>query len=365
MKFTLVTSFHNGSKFIQNLWEKIQAQTYTNWEWVVTDDFSSDNGKEIILDLAKSNRKIKYVEQAFKKEMFYNPQKFCREAEVIMQLDQDDFPLPKALEVYHHFFTKFPDTILIASSANLFNETGGWMNFHNPDFTEIKNMACGYLTTLRAWRNNPNINYDFNPGNWMKYYYNDLSIVCTLEEQGKVLNLPRSLYYYNYRTDSISRSFSGEDVKKEGDDLIKIVNDRRLDKDMDTLNRHFESIHKESLCLMDHELNSTKEQLKFAYIDRELSFKKISLLKELFFDHDLNINTIDGNEDRVILVIKKLEDLDYLFSLNLTGVKKIQYVIWNQNENPCTQSALQKITERYPMYSYQAAYHMIINVMVL
>lgn len=362
MKFTLVTSFYNGSQFVEDLWKRIQAQTYTNWEWIVTDDFSSDGGKEVILELAKTSRKIKYVEQSSKKEMFYNPQKFCRDAEIIVQLDQDDYPLPKALEVYHHFFTKFTDTILIASSANIFRADGTWMNFHNPDFTGIKNMACGYLTTLRAWRNNPNGKYEFNPENWMKYYYNDLSIVCTLEEQGKVLNLPRNLYYYNYREDSVSRSFSGEDVKKEGDDLIKLINERRLDKEIDTLNRYFEPVHKESLCLMDHSLNSTSEQLKIAYIDRELDFKKVNLLKELFFDHDFNVNKIAGNEDRVVLVVKKLEDLDHFFSLDFKEAKKIEFVIWNQQENPCTQQALQKIVERYPMYWYQAAYHMIIGI---
>ena len=362
MKFTIVTSFYNGSKFVKTLYEKILAQAYTNWEWVITDDFSSDNGKELIQELSKSNRKIKYVEQSFKKEMFYNPQNFCKTAEIIVQLDQDDFFLPKALEVYHHFFTKFPDTILIASSANIFREDGSWMNFHNPDFTDIKNMTCGYLTTLRAWRNNPNTNWDFNPGNWMKYYYNDLSIICSLEEQGKILNLPRNLYHYNYRESSISRSFSGEDVKKEGDKLISIINSRRQNKDQDTLNRYFEPIHKESLCLMDPALNSTNHQVKFSYVDLDLSFKKISLLKDLFFDHDLNINKIDGDEDLVVFAVKKTEDLESYFSTDLKSVKRIQFVIWNQSENPCTQEALQKITARYPAYSYHAAYHMIIDV---
>ena len=175
MKFTIVTSFYNGSKFVQNLYEKIKAQTYTNWEWVVTDDFSSDNAKDILLQICKNDRKVRYVEQKEKKEMFYNPQRFCRNAEIIVQADQDDYPLPKALEVYHHFFTKFPDTIAVTCCGNVFKDTGEWMNLHNPNYIDKPNMACGYLTHLRAWRNNPNIDYDFNPGNWMKHYYNDLS----------------------------------------------------------------------------------------------------------------------------------------------------------------------------------------------
>jgi hypothetical protein len=294
--------------------------------------------------------------------MFYNPQNFCKEAEIIVQIDQDDFPLPKALEVYHHFFTKFQDIIAITCAGNLFREDGSWMNFHNPDFTDQKNMTCGYLTYLRAWRNNPNINYDFNPGNWMKYYYNDLSILCTLEEQGKILHLPRNLYYYNYRDDSISHSFYGNDSVEEGDILIKKINDRRLDKDIDTFNRYFESIHKESSCLIDYHLNNTNTQQKIVYIDRQLNFKKHLLLKELFFDHELNINKVDGDEDALICVLRDESDLEYFFNIdNQYNLKNNQLVIWNQVENIHTNDLLNKISQKYQCY-YLAAYHSIINL---
>ncbi len=364
MKFTIVTSFYNGSHFISRLYERIKAQTYTNWEWIVTDDFSSDaeDAKEILSYISSRDRKIKYVEQSSKKEMFYNPQNFCKEAEIIIQMDQDDYPLPKALEVYHHFFTKFPDTIVITGAGNSFREDGNWMNFHNPDFVDQKNMTCGYLTYLRAWRNNPNINYDFNPNDWMKYYYNDLSILCTLEEQGKILHLPRNLYYYNYRENSISHTFYANEAVEEGQQLIRKVNARRINKDVDTFNRYFEPIHKESLCLMDHNLNDVKVQQKIVYLDKQLDFKKHSLLKELFFDHDLNINKIDGNEDALICVLRDKSDLDYFFDIdNKYNIKNSQLVIWNQAKNPYTNILLDKVSQKY-QFCYSAAYQLIINL---
>lgn len=363
MKFTLVTSFYKGSKYILDLYSKIQSQTYTNWEWVVTDDFSDNDSKEILINLSKQDRKVKYVEQSFKKEMFYNPQNFCKNAEIIVQVDQDDWPLPKALEVYHHFFTKFPDTIMITCSGNMFYEDGGWMNFYNPDYTEIKNMTCGYLTQLRAWRNNPHINYDFNPGGWMKYYYNDLSIICTLEEQGKILNLPRVLYYYNYRADSISHTFYPLEAEKEGEDLIASINAKRPNKDIDTLNRYFESIHKETLCFVDHNLNNINTQIKISYLDKELNFKKDRLLKELFFDHELNINKLDGDEEYVVLVVRTVDDLEEYFTYPFKENQNIQIVIWHQRENPYTNDILERISSRYPLHYYHSAFHNLINIM--
>ena len=70
MKFTLVTSFYNGENFIELLYEKIKSQTYKNWEWVVTDDFSNDNGRQKLIDISNNDRRVKYVELSKKKEMF-------------------------------------------------------------------------------------------------------------------------------------------------------------------------------------------------------------------------------------------------------------------------------------------------------
>lgn len=364
MKFTIVTSFYNGEAFIPVLYEKIKNQTYTNWEWIVTDDFSKDNTKEKLLQISDVDRKVKYVEQEFKKQMFYNPQIFCQNADIIMQADQDDWPLPKALEVYHYFFTKFPETIAITCAGNYFVEdTGNWMNFHSPDYSDKMNMTCGYLTYLRAWRNNPNLKYDFNPNNWMKYYYNDLAILCKLEELGKILNLPRSLYYYNYRYDSVSHKVyeNPQEVVDEGSNLIEKILLERKNKNIDTINRYFESIHRESLCLMDHNLNNVNQQLKISYIDKNLDFKKSSILKELFFDHHLNINTLDGNEDYAVFVIRNLKELEESIPNFFSTIKKIQLVIWNQNENPDRDAIIQKISSMYPLY-YQSAYHSIINL---
>jgi glycosyltransferase involved in cell wall biosynthesis len=362
MKFTIVTSFYEGSKFVLSLYDKIKSQTYTNWEWVVTDDFSSDSAKDLLLEIAKKDRKVKYVEQSHKKQMFYNPQLFCKDAEIIIQADQDDYPLPKALEVYHHFFTKFPDTIAITCAGNSFKDNGDWINFHSPNFANKNNMACGYLTYLRAWRNNQNVEYDFNPGNWMKYYYNDLSILCTLEEHGKILNLPRNLYYYNYRDDSISHTPYPIDSVEEGEELIRKVIERRSFEDIDTINRYFESIYSESICLIDHHLNNSTEQYKIAYIDYYLDDKKKSLLKELFFDHDFQVNKVDGDEDYVVFAIKTMEDLNKCLNTNnIESVKKLQIVILEEKTNPDTQNIINTLMSKYSIY-FHSSHHCIINL---
>ena len=74
-KFGIVTSFYNCEQYVDSVFESILNQTYKNWIYFVTDDSSSDGTKEKILKYC-DNVKIFYVEQKFKKEMFWQPQRF-------------------------------------------------------------------------------------------------------------------------------------------------------------------------------------------------------------------------------------------------------------------------------------------------
>ena len=317
MKFTLTTAFYNNSFDVKNLYESICAQTYKNWEWVVTDDFSEQNcSKDILLDICKKDRRVKYVEQDFKKQMFWNPQIFCKNAEIIVQADSDDKILPKGLEVYHHFFTKFPEVVVIFSPANNYRKNGSWMWYEFCDSRLHNNLSEGSMTFFRAWKNNSNLNLDFNPNNKMKYYFNDYSILCSLEEYGKVLSLPRTLYNRIAREDSIS--FHQPDgktaVEAERTELSNSIQIRRNYKKIDTFNRFFEPMLDFKYCFTDKSFNELNTQCKFAFYSKYLNDQKENLLKDLYFDHDINFNKLDGNEDYIFFHATNMDEIKFFVS---------------------------------------------------
>jgi glycosyltransferase involved in cell wall biosynthesis len=330
MKFTFITSFYKTYNNIDAQYDSIKNQTYGNWEWIITDDFSDDGSREKLIDIASKDRKVKFVEQSKKKEMFYNPHWFCEDAEYIVELGSDDLLSPKTLEIYSHFLTKFPDVIMISSRANSFNEDGGWNNFEVRDFKDCKNMLCGNILYLKCWRNILK-GFDFNPGDWMDYYYNDLVFNTHLEEHGKVLVLPRSLYYYNYRMDSFSRSeYNFEEYEKmlnENKHIIEMVKNRR-NEDLDTVVRYFEPIDDIVKICMDHDFSFEKEQQRVSLLTTTITENKFNLIKELLFDHDIVLNKIDNNFDYIFYYIKSPSDIIYLkntFSdvINLNSKLKI------------------------------------------
>ncbi len=45
---SIITPCYNSSKFLKETIQSVLSQTFTDWEWLITDDFSSDDSLEII-----------------------------------------------------------------------------------------------------------------------------------------------------------------------------------------------------------------------------------------------------------------------------------------------------------------------------
>ena len=61
---SIIIPLYNAARFIAETLQSVQAQTYTDWECIVVDDGSTDNGAEIVLGMAKADTRIRYVYQS-------------------------------------------------------------------------------------------------------------------------------------------------------------------------------------------------------------------------------------------------------------------------------------------------------------
>ena len=94
LKFGIYTSFYNCERFIDKIFTSIETLNYDNFEWHITDDYSGDNTKNLVLErLDKSplKNKIIYCEQSEKKQMYWRPNEFFDNSfEWIILVDADD-----------------------------------------------------------------------------------------------------------------------------------------------------------------------------------------------------------------------------------------------------------------------------------
>lgn len=58
---SIITASYNSAKYIAKTIEAVQAQTYTNWELLITDDCSTDGSREIVKKYAASDPRIKLL----------------------------------------------------------------------------------------------------------------------------------------------------------------------------------------------------------------------------------------------------------------------------------------------------------------
>lgn len=58
-KVSIITASWNCADFIGETIESITAQTYKNWELLITDDCSTDNSREVIAEYTKRDSRIK------------------------------------------------------------------------------------------------------------------------------------------------------------------------------------------------------------------------------------------------------------------------------------------------------------------
>ena len=121
LKLSIVTSCYNAEKFIDELADTVISQNYDNWEWIVGDDFSSDNTFQKLLDLQNRDPRIKVAFPDHKKQMWWNPQKFAS-GDIVCHLDADDKLLPNCFEKMTHYFKIFPEVVLMHYNANKYSE---------------------------------------------------------------------------------------------------------------------------------------------------------------------------------------------------------------------------------------------------
>ena len=106
MKNTLVTVFtpaYNRAKTLPRVFECLKSQTYRNFEWIIIDDGSSDNTKEVCEAFLseKTDFEITYRYQTNKgKHVATNVAAALAKGDFFITLDSDDSCKPEAIETF-------------------------------------------------------------------------------------------------------------------------------------------------------------------------------------------------------------------------------------------------------------------------
>lgn len=106
-KFTIFTPCYNGEKTIHRVFESVVSQTYTNYEWIIVNDGSTDDSKgEIERQLSKYPQlkdKLLVYDQVNKgKHIAWNRAMKLGTGDMLISADCDDSFIPMTLEFYNN-----------------------------------------------------------------------------------------------------------------------------------------------------------------------------------------------------------------------------------------------------------------------
>lgn len=115
---SIITPVYNSEKFVLECIRSVQAQTYANWEHILVDDCSSDNGEALIMSMQSTDARIKYHRLAENRGagVARNKAIALAKGNYIAFLDSDDQWYPQKLErqlsfmkdnAYHFTFTDY------------------------------------------------------------------------------------------------------------------------------------------------------------------------------------------------------------------------------------------------------------------
>ena len=103
---SIITPCFNSSKFLKETIQSVMAQTFTNWEWLITDDCSADDSVEIIQEINDSRIILTLSEKNGGAGHARNLSLEKATGKYITFLDADDFWEPNFLEEMVSFMKK-------------------------------------------------------------------------------------------------------------------------------------------------------------------------------------------------------------------------------------------------------------------
>ena len=119
MKFGIYTTFYNCERFIDKIFSSIESISYEDFEWHITDDYSSDDTKRLMLSRLERSpikHKILYCEQTGKKQMYWRPDLFFDNTfDWIVVVDSDDIVDSGFLSIYNNIIGSDKEITLISS----------------------------------------------------------------------------------------------------------------------------------------------------------------------------------------------------------------------------------------------------------
>lgn len=222
-KISVVMPVYNREQYLKESIESILNQTFTDFEFIIVDDQSTDSSWQIIQEYAKKDSRIIAIKNNGKKGCYSarNCGHRLAKGKYIAVMDSDDISLPERLRIQFDFMEHHPDIGVCGSWAKAFGEKN---NIIKPWLTHEKIrdnnfFYCAMRHPTIIFRNRDNIVYSEEGLSSQDYELYSRKI-----NELKFANIPKVLLLYRTHKNQI-----GVEKKAEQDENANNIRIRNLE----------------------------------------------------------------------------------------------------------------------------------------
>lgn len=150
---SIITPCYNLEKYIETTWRSLLAQTYTDWEWIIVDDASTDNTRTIIKSF--EDKRVRLIESEHVGNLAVLRNHAAREArgDFFAFLDGDDIMEPHKLDLQLAQFHRDPQVQWNHTNVQILQDETGALSPHSrpPEAAEFLEAEPGFAQL--AFRN--------------------------------------------------------------------------------------------------------------------------------------------------------------------------------------------------------------------
>ena len=122
---SVIMPVYNSENYVSEAIESVLSQTYSNFEFIIINDGSTDRSAEIIKSYI-GDKRIVFINREINKKLVFSLNEGLQMAkgDFIVRMDADDISHPKRFEIQLQYLLKNTDIVLVGTSYNSFNENG-------------------------------------------------------------------------------------------------------------------------------------------------------------------------------------------------------------------------------------------------
>lgn len=219
--FSILTPTYNCAEFILRSYHSLLSQTKSDWEWIIVDDGSLDNTKEIISRIDDSRIKFHTYEKNKGRGFARNFGLTQCVGEIVVVWDIDDIYLPDRLESVYDAIIKENFDFMVAKAIVVDNH----FNFKGIRGFTVTKLFKSFVHPTLAFKSNliQEINYDksmaagedlfvmFKLSNMYSGKYLDKNLMLYFED--REVNLKKTMQMHESHSFTIKKILKEEYIK--------------------------------------------------------------------------------------------------------------------------------------------------------